>query len=271
MTYRWYHEVSAEWLRARRTVLTATDVAGLMPEYKRYLKAGDPDKIMPGFAALWCQKHSSSEPDPSSIGPAARGHIMEPWAVQSWNSQVPDEKYNHWDNCIICRNVFGFSPDAMNIAQPKELAKVQVALDGSILVDAVENKLYSNAPTEIMEIKCYEPAKHMKSVIKGKMEHDELMQIAMAFVVLPKLQYARLLWFCPDSPFSMHTEVYTSDDLHDHIRWILEIGEVYMKQAALCEKIVSSGLTAQCTEREVYEDYIAEKETSLNSIFLLKG
>ena len=75
MTYRWYHEVSTEWLKARKAVLTATDVAGLVPEYKRYLKAGNPDKIMPGFAALWSQKHSNVEPDPGSMGPAARGHI----------------------------------------------------------------------------------------------------------------------------------------------------------------------------------------------------
>ena len=49
---RWYHNVSSEWLEARKHTLTATDVANLMPEYKRYLKAGSPDVPTPGFSAL---------------------------------------------------------------------------------------------------------------------------------------------------------------------------------------------------------------------------
>lgn len=254
MSRRWYHEVSVKWLEARRSVLTATDVAGLMPEYKRYLKAHDPGKISPGFAALWCQKHSTTDLDPSSMGPAARGHIMEPWAIDSWNAQMPGEKYFHWDDCIICNGMFGFSPDAMESPQTT--------------VDAMlESRDFTTE--RVMEVKCYEPPKHMKSVIMGKMEHDELMQLAMAFVVLPTLEEARLLWFCPGAPISMHTELYTRDDLHDQIRWIMEIADVYVSQSKLCEKLGDNGLVAQCTEQQVYDEYMRQQHDDAG-VFKLK-
>ena len=228
MARRWYHEVSAEWLKARQTVLTATDVAGLQAEFKRYLKAGSPDKMMPGFAALWCQKHSDTYLDTGSVEAAARGHAMEPWAVDSWNQQaVPT--YYHWDDCIICNGILGFSPDAMTIPQVFADARLEVTTDGKFIVDTGMRKC--DSPYEVMEIKCYEPAGHMKAIIEDRMEHKELMQVAMAFCVLPLLETVRLVWFCPGAPVSMFSEKYTRDDLHDQIRWITEIAELYEKQA----------------------------------------
>lgn len=253
---RWTHEVSADWLKARQAVLTATDVAGLMPEYKRYLKAHDPGKISPGFAALWAQKHSTGEPDISSPSPAAaRGHVMEPWAVSSWNDQN-EKQFYHWDDCIICNGIFGFSPDAMDSPQ----MTVDVTIESRIM-----------ETVEIMEVKSYETPKHMKSVIMDKMDHEELMQLAMAFVVLPTLERATILWFCPDAPISMHAETYTRDELHDQIRWIIEIGEVYINQSKLCEKLASShSLKALCTELQVWEQFVKEQATDVDSIFMLK-
>ena len=267
MARRWYHEVSAEWLKARQAVLTATDVAGLMPEYKRYLKAGSPDKIMPGFAALWCQKHSDMYLDTSSVEAAARGHIMEPWAVDSWNQQAKPTFY-HWDDAIVCNGLLGFSPDAMVVPQLTNDPSFQVTSDGKFIVAA--SQMHYDSPNEVMEIKCYEPAKHMKSIIEDRMEHAELMQVAMAFAVLPKLETVRLVWFCPGAPISMFTEKYTPDDLHDQTRWIVEIAELYQKQADKCSEFMmnSSSLEAKCTEEEVYMNYIAEQ--CKDNVFILK-
>ena len=269
---RWQHDVSEEWLRERQAVLTATDVAGLLPEYKRYLKAADPDKLMPGFAAIWASKHSVADLDTSSPSPAAaRGHIMEPWAVDSWNLQMPN-KYYHWDDCIIVDDSnavsIGFSPDAMNVEQTVPDAKLTVSQDGKFLMS--HGKPVCDAPTSIMEIKSYEAPKHMKSVIKGRMDHDELMQLAMAFCVLPSLEEARLLWFCPGSAFSMHTEKYTRDDLCDQIKWAMEIADVYHKQSQLCAKLPQPTLTAGFTEQEIWDAYVAEQALENDSVFMLK-
>jgi len=267
MTRRWYHEVSAEWLKARQTVLTATDITGLQAEYKRYLKAGSPDKLMPGFAAMWCQKHSDTYLDTGSVEAAARGHAMEPWAVDSWNKQATPT-FHHWDDCIICIDGLGFSPDAMTIPQFTYDAKLNVTSDGKFLVDS--NGMKCDCPNEIMEIKCYEPAQHMKAIIEDRMEHKELMQIAMSFAVLSNLEIARLTWFCPGAPISMFTEKYTRDDLHDQIHWVLEIAEFYLKQSDKCVEFMmnSNSFEAKCTEEEVYLDYIADKAD--DNVFMLK-
>jgi len=245
---RWHHEVSAEWLKARQQVLTATDVAGLMPEYKRYLKAGSPDKPTPGFSAIWCKKNSDTYLDTDSVGAAARGHIMEPYVVDAWNMQMPD-KFHHWDDCIVLDSTgkLGFSPDAMDIEQ-----------HGGVVLRGADAK-------EVMEIKCYEPPAHMKAIMKEKMDHDELMQLAMAFVVLPDLEAARLTWYCPGAPIPMFSQRYTGDDLHDQIRWIMEIAEVYYgKVCPAMEKAVAGGtwMDAVYTEDEIYADFIADTQSS---------
>lgn len=267
---RWTHNVSAEWLEARRTVLAATDVASLMPEYKRSLKK-DPGTLMPGSAALWASKHSAGDLDTSSPSPAAaRGHIMEPWAVESWNAQVA-KKFYHWDDCIICNSTLGlgFSPDAMDIMQVYSDARLEVSSDGKFLVNAGMQSC--DVPTEIMEIKSYDVPRHMKAVIADKMDHDELMQIALAFIVLPKLEKARLLWFCPDAPISMHVETYTADDLQDQMQSIMELAQWYGEQMQLIHKLPKPNLCAQCTEEEVWEAFVAEQvEANDNNIFMLK-
>ena len=250
---RWTHEVDPSWLKARQRVLTATDVSGLMPEYKRYLKAGSPDKIMPGFAALWAQKHYEGELDTSAPSPAAaRGHIMEPWAVESWNKQCAPFMY-HWDDCVITNGLLGFSPDAMDVSQYACVPRVDYT--------AVQ-------PTAIMEIKCYGVESHMKSIVEDRMEHKELMQVAMAFAVFPNLEKVYLVFFCPDAPISMYIEEYTKDDLHDQCRLIVGIGDVFIKQGQLCKKLAkSNSYNALCTEQEVWDSFV--KEQAANSDFIL--
>lgn len=238
---RWHHEVSAEWLSARQQVITATDVVNLLPEYKRYVKAGSPDdRIFPGFAALWCKKHSDVYLDTSSTDAAARGHIMEPYAVDSWNRQA-DPKFHHWDDCIITKGNIGFSPDATDCQQPAGITHM------SDFFMEIE---------EIMEVKCYMPEQHMKSFIEGHMDHKEIMQVAMAFKVLDKLEVARILWFCPGAPISMFEEHYTRQELSQEIGTIRKVIEVYEKQAELCDQKVPN-LKAMYTEEEIYMDYIA--------------
>jgi len=245
MGRRWYHEVSAEWLKARQDVLTATDVANLLPEYKRYLKAGSPDTPTPGFSALWCKKHSDVYLDTSSSDAAARGHIMEPYAIEELNKHS-NVKFYHWDDCIITNNIFGFSPDGMTVDQ---LTK-EVKIDSSRV-----------SPWQILEVKSYSPEQHMKSLCEERMDHKELMQLAMSFVVLDSLEIANILWFCPGAPIPMFTEAYTRDDLHDQIRWILEIAEVYLKTDRFWKKAIKEGkiLKIDITEDEIYQDYMAEQ------------
>ena len=269
---RWHHEVSAEWLQARQSVLTATDVAGLLPEYKRYLKAGSPDKPTPGFAALWCNKNSKRHLDTESVNAAARGHVIEPYAVDDWNMQHNVHFY-HWDDAIVVDKTgkLGFSPDAMSIMQVHGSARYQMTDDGERFFDDQAKILdYIPYPAEVMEIKCYEPAQHMKAILKDKMEHDELMQLAMAFVVMPKLEVARLTWYCPGAPIPMFSQHYLRDDLHDQERWIMEIAEVYYdKVDPAMRRAVQQGKWMRTfhDEDEIWGEHMAELQGSDMFVF----
>ena len=251
----WYHEVSVDWLKARQPYITATEIAKLVPEYKRTLKA-DPDAIAPGFAALWAEKNTVSNPDPVSVGAAARGHWMEWYAVDSWNQQKEPVMY-HWDDCLIVSGRVGFSPDAMNVLQT--LPEVELlAKDGMLIAG---NGDYDIAPTEVMEIKSYEPARHIKSCIKEKGEHDELIQLATAFHVVEDLEKAHLVFFCPGAPISMKSFEYTRDDLKDEIELVGKIVERYAKTIKQCKEL-SSDMAAKYTESEIYKAMVEEVEMS---------
>lgn len=264
MRETWYHEVDPVWLETRRDVLTATNVVKLLPEYKRVLRGkADPGRIVPRFAALWASKQTMAEVDPSSTGAAARGHIMEPYAVKDWNAQK-SPKFSHWDDATIKRDGFGFSPDAMDVEQPHDgTVEYRMSDDGRYLMAPDGSML--NAPKQIMEIKSYDVWHHMESVVAAKMDHEEIMQIAMAFVVMPKLRYAKLLFYCPDAPISMHCETYSRKDLMDQIELIEKIGEIYKNTSMLCEKLKHrSKLHSITTSAEVYDEFLATRAADNN-------
>ena len=247
----WKHDVSEAWLQARRDVLTATEISKLVPELKRAAKK--PGEISPGFAAIWAEKHTDAALDTSSIGPAARGHIMEPWVVDAYNEQVmAGERFNHWDDCIIMNDLVGFSPDAMDVLQMTDAPKLKVTSSGEFMQGGGKG---FHAPKRIMEIKCYEPANHMKACITPKMEHKELMQIAVAFHVLPKLQEAKLCFCCPGAPIPMFIEEYTRDDLKEQLELIKQVVKKYVETAIQCNEL-SRGYKVNFTEDDVYEDYV---------------
>lgn len=271
----WYHEVSGAWLEAKRKVLSATEIKSLLPEHKRNKKAKlGKDEVSPGFAALWAEKNSTTKPETEAPSrAAARGHIMEPWAVRSWNDQVATEpSFWHWDDCVIARNGVGFSPDAMNVPQTTDKVGLSVAPHSNLLI--TKNGFKAAAPSDIMEIKSYETAHHMKCCLKNKMDHDELMQLGTAFYVLPSLERAVLLFFCPGAPRSMHSELYTRDDLKEQIKLVEEIAEEYKRMSKILEDKFNpndtSVMHALCTEEEVYLDFLKNNDKIANSMFMLK-
>lgn len=266
----WHHEVDPTWLEARRHVLTATDIVNLLPEYKRWVKAKDPDALPPGFSALWCQKATEGFDEVDSWNAAARGHVMEPYAIEDWNMQCLPI-FEHWDDCIIVRNGVGFSPDAMTIPQYQVFPALQVSKDGNMLYRS-DKKFEQPSPAMIMEVKCYEPANHMKALcVKDKLDHKEAWQIATAFYVLPKLMEAKLLWYCPNAPFPMHVESYTRVELKDMIDTICKIVELYDKVDNHWEAILKGSdpvMEAHFDEQGIYDEFVASQQP--DSVFELR-
>jgi len=249
----WHHEVSTKWLQARRDVLTASEIKAMLPEYKRMLKKPEGELSL-GFFALCGEKLSNDTPDPESTGAAARGHIMEPYAVDDWNRNHPKNQYYHWDDLVIKRNGVGYSPDGLDIPQ---LVEFGVELDWSeknkCLVQ--QNDTYK-PPTRAIEVKCYEPKNHMKGLIIPKEDRDERLQIAVALMVLPSLKHVDVLWYCPEAPVPMYKERYKRSELKAEINVITGMVKMFHQHMNQIRSIVGNGMEPHYTTDEIYKEYI---------------
>lgn len=256
MGKRWTHEVSADWLRARRGVLSATDISKLLPAYKRVLKKKPgKDEIIPEFAAVWAEKHSKNAPDTSSpSSAAARGHIMEPWAVKAWNKEMYPPMF-HWDDVVIKHGLLGFSPDALDVEQPRGCVELKVSKDHIVGISGSQPKCG-------IEIKSYEVGHHMKCVLEDRMNHSELMQIAVAFAVLPSLQTMSLMYFCPGAPIEVWVDRYERAELEDKINLALDVAMEYKRNKDILDAFdfsSSNACPAHCTEEEVWQEFVKEQ------------
>lgn len=235
---RWEHCCSQAWLDARKPYITASEIASLIPTYKR-IKAGKENLFSsPALIKLYGQKHSAEPDDPMSYGAAARGHIMEPWAIEEYNKHA-SEKLFHWDDVVVVNGKMGYSPDAMDIPQPAigPIAPCQV-LDGV---------------THIGEAKCYEPGKHMQAAMQNPMRMDERWQVAMAMSVMPKIESADLILYCPPLS-SIKLKRFTREMLDKEMKTIEEIVVMYENLESFIDAnfLLTVGMA---TEFEIYSEY----------------
>lgn len=238
----WQHEVSVEWLTARQQYLTATDIVKLLPQAKKFQgKAGLP----PAFVGTWFEKHTKQVPNPVSYDAAARGHIMEPYALLDYNAQGNDDLH-HWDDCVIHQGHLAFSPDAMDVPQIFE--------NGELPVDIRWDHPKLKEVTAIAEIKSYQPFHHGQCVVLPKDKQEELMQIAVPFRVLPNLAVAYLIHYCPGAPVSMRVDVYDRDDLQ-RLGYFDSIDMVLQKWVEVVRELkkLKSDYHATYTEQEINE------------------
>ena len=259
----WRHVVSVEWLKARKDVLTASEIKAMLPEYKRCLKKKS-GELSPGFFALCGDKLSVNEPDPVSTGAAARGHILEPYAIEDWNKHHPHEKYEHWDDLVIKRNGIGYSPDGLDGTQTPMMGVELWSNEANMLFTPDKNKI-KFCPTRAIEIKCYEPKAHMKNLIVPKEDRDERLQVAVAFMVLPKLKHVDVLWYCPGAPMEMYTERYTRHDLEKEIEVITGMVKIFHEHMQLVKDKINNQARASWTEKQIYDEYIRTQEDSIMS------
>lgn len=249
----WRHEVSPLWLQARKEVLTATELASCVAAWKRITKAQKAgDDLFPAFCQLWAKKQSTSEPETWSKGTAARGHILEPYAIDDWNKQS-DIQFYHWDDTIIARNGLGWSPDGLD--RPQETARPIVTQIEDKLCDQ-DHPFREELPTALIEIKSYEPNKHMKCMITDKSKLDERWQVACGLWTVPNIDKAIILFYSIDTNLSFFVE-YTREDLEAELEQIEDMVALWNKNKA---KLSMSKPKFQRThtEKEVYQEYIAE-------------
>ncbi len=205
----WYHECNLDWMRARQSVLTASDIKDLLPVTPSGRKriVDDLDRLK----VLARKKVVLTKDDCISTGVAARGHIMEPYAIELWNANKHNSTLYHWDDVVVRESgsCIGFSPDACDIVQPDE----------GIVFDDVE------AITTIGEVKSYSPEKHTACSHKRYSSAlEERWQIATAMYVCPNLDTGFLIFFNPDIPeLAMTVRKYDRPSLRSEIEVIQKI------------------------------------------------
>lgn len=255
MNFRWHHEVSADWMKARKKYLMASDIVALLPAYKRAKKAKwTPGTIVPEFAALYAEKQSDMALKTETWDAAARGHFMEPYAVREL-CEIIQTNLDHWDDILIHTKdgTLGFSPDALDWRQ-------EYFID-EMCADDLDGKVEF-----VAEIKCYEPKKHMKSVLANKFDLPEMYQLAVAFCVMPYVQIGGLFFYCPSAPIPMKYTRVERKDLADHFATIDGIREIW-RDTVLRFGAVQNKYKPMYTEQQLMKYYMDQLD---DSMFVLK-
>lgn len=174
----WKHNCSLAWMQERQKFLTASDVKALLP----YTATGRAKRITEeDYLKVYAKKAVQlTEADCISKGAAARGHILEPFAIEEYNAnrELSMPGLIHWDDIVIAKgpqNHLAYSPDALD-----------VSISGG------------KKPTLLGEVKCYSPERHLSVAKMDKMKCEERWQVATAMAVSPTIRAARLILFNPD-------------------------------------------------------------------------
>lgn len=204
---KWEHKCSLEWLQERQRYLTASDIKSLLPLTKtgRKREVGDLEylKVMSSKMVML------TEEDCLSFGAAARGHLLEPFAIRALNQMLSEmqgpehETFHWWDDKLVTESgrLIAFSPDAMDVSMD----------------DPAE-------PTAIAEVKSYEASRHLVTAYMPKEMIEERWQIATAMAVKQSIDHAYLVLFNPKMKYRKTFVIrYDRDELKHEIEVILGI------------------------------------------------
>jgi hypothetical protein len=239
----WEHKCDIEWLRERQLHLTATDVRRLIP----FTATGRARRITDeDYMKVLANKLTEvTEDDCWSYGAAARGHLLEPYAVAEFDAYLQstgaDEFFYHWDDALVS-NAFGplaFSPDAMNVEMYKD----------------------PFSATAIAELKSYSAERHLITSHLPKDRIEERWQIATAMAVSHNIDHAFLVLYNPSlSSGALYAIRFDRKELENEIYEVLEVEKEYREFVA-CFDFVSTPSKAIKIDPLYTEEFIQREIT----------
>lgn len=216
---RYEHEVSLDWLRARQGYLTASDVCRMLSDIRRLREGKAKLEHCRSFAKVLGSKLNQFPDTQSPSSAAARGHFMEPYAVEEWES-LKQEGMVHWDDFLLASDetLLAFSPDALDVPQPMGVSRV-VDDDGRF----VDNLSRLVRPTALLEVKCYDDGAHYQRKLDATagVLPDERWQVAVAMAVCPCIERGTVVWYAPQCRDWFDT-TFEREDLEDEIATVLD-------------------------------------------------
>lgn len=213
----WRHVVDKEWMMARTHYLTASNIKNILPvtETGRKRSQAQIEANMLKIASSFSTEYISDE-DCVATGMAARGHLLEPIAIEEAN-ELANLCLYHWDDIILVKGLLGWSPDAMSIPQTEKTALYDIRKNGA------------PCPANIGEVKSYGMERHMVSVRTDKKDCPERWQLAVGMALLKNCQFANLIFFNPDSTIRLAIKTYSRKDLEEEIKMVEEAEASFKK------------------------------------------
>ncbi len=231
----WRYNVAKEWLEARRGYLTASEVASW------FSKSLNPKKetIQKNIERAVFRNLSKFPVDTGSpSSDAARGHCLEPYAIQEFNTAMGFD-FTLYDNIFLHEEdgLYGYSPDALSSDKPEEAKS-------------------------LLEVKCYGPEEHMNAVLGDVDKRKERWQVAVGMRVLPNVDNGYVIWYSPNACVPIRITVYTRLDLKEELAKLDEFEEMYNKtkenmEFAMVNDVEGKTWTStRClfTEEEIYNE-----------------
>lgn len=257
----WQHKASLAWLTARSGFITASDVESIIPYTATGKKRDTTDAMMSIYARRHARVIEGSE---ISTGAAARGHILEPYAVDEFNEITKPHKWmssltvppmHHWDDILVADTSRGiaFSPDALSIAPPPR-SQMQAGV--------VLHKGWLPSNTTMMEIKSYSAERHFKAMMTTSDKLKERWQIAHAMLVCSDIRHAWLCFYNPSTDHPIHVKLYERADLADEMSEIEEALAEYRRFEEKMDAYTENWKGTAC----VTEEEIIKRETEKNRI-----
>lgn len=255
---KWEHRCSLDWLRERQRYLTASDVRKLVPVTStgRTRKVTEDDYLK----VMASKMVELDEEDCVSYGAAARGHLMEPFAVTALNNMLVNLEgeeattFYWWDDKIVPRDDgdwpmhLAFSPDAADVSM---------------------SQFDSGKPiTEIAEVKSYSPDHHLAVAYTPKERIEERWQIAVAMTVMPTIEVGRLVLFNPRmTERRLFMIEYGRDELRQEMTHVYDVYQEwnrFVAEGPLTRRPISGGLWTADTPTEGRIAKVIEDRQRLN-------
>lgn len=193
------------------------------------------------------------EDDLVSTGWAARGHIMEPYAIEAFNYVRPGlvPHIHHWDDTLIQNDWLGYSPDGLDLSN----------ISGPYFHYTIVR------PTVLAEVKSYAVDNHYYKGNTDPMTLEERWQIATAMVVSPSIKEAYLILFNPSCTDPMFVQQYSREQLEEEIKIIESVEEPWReflgewRSSSLPTKPFASYTKNEIdiTEEIIYERYMRKE------------
>jgi len=281
MGRQWDYTSNPKWLEARKGLLTATDIVGLIKPYQEWQNslqkaaAGDgrckPESKEREFhnacRKLWAEKFADWHAPSFDNAAMRRGHCLEKSCITEINEYrkalgLPE--FYHWDDIVVRNGAWGCSPDALDVPMP-------IAAIDSCICDVADIK-----PKHAIEIKSFNDNDHMAEVeLTDKWKIDEVRanaksntsiinQVA-AQIISMDLDDCTVAFYNPAIPkYGIKMFTYTKQDFAAEAVLFPQVVAAYEKEVAKLESLPASNVTIHITERELYDHWYGGTDDERN-------